>query len=58
VWFENGAVVRNEAERAFQSFDPVRIDDPVLQTQDLLKRTLLGRHFDYMRAVSYANQVP
>jgi hypothetical protein len=58
AWFENGEVVAHEPERAFKSFDPARIDDPVLQTQEVLRRTLLGRHFDYLRAVSYANQVP
>jgi hypothetical protein len=58
VWFENGEVVVHEPERGFKSFDAKRIDDPVLQTQEVLRRTLLGRHFDYMRAVSYANQVP
>jgi hypothetical protein len=56
VWFENGQVVRNEAKRTFASFDPRRIDDPVLQTQAVL-RDRLQPHFAYMRAVSYTNQV-
>jgi hypothetical protein len=56
VWFENGEVVRNETLRGFKSFDPTRIEDPVLQTQARLKERLLP-HFAYMRAVSYANQV-
>jgi hypothetical protein len=54
VWFENGAVVRNEAERA-PKFDLERIDDPVLRTQRLLQRKL-AKDFSYSRAVSFANQ--
>jgi hypothetical protein len=56
VWFENGEVVRHEAERKFASFNPQQIDDPVLQTQALL-RERLQPHFAYSRAVSYTNQV-
>jgi hypothetical protein len=55
VWFENGEVVRHEAERAFALFDPQRIDDPVLQTQVMLQDRLRP-YFAYTRAVSYANQ--
>jgi hypothetical protein len=55
VWFENGEVVRDEAERGFSSFDTHRIDDPVLATQELLK-TRLGPFFRYSRAVSFAQQ--
>jgi hypothetical protein len=68
VWFENGAVVRNEAKRAPKfdlqriddaertpSFDLQRIDDPVLRTQRLLQGKL-SKDFSYSRAVSFANQ--
>jgi hypothetical protein len=55
VWFENGAVVRHETERAFALFDPQRIDDPVLQTQVMLQDRL-QRYFAHTWAVSYANQ--
>jgi serine/threonine protein kinase len=55
VWFENGEVVTNEVERAFSSFDPHVIDDPVLVTQVRL-RDRLRPHFDYSRAVSFANE--
>jgi hypothetical protein len=53
VWFENGRVVHDEANRAPKQFDPTRIDDPVLQTQRLLQEQL-GPHFLYTRAVSFA----
>jgi hypothetical protein len=54
VWFENGEVVRDEPERAF-AFFAEEINDPVLQTQALLKGRL-QRHFSYSRAVSYAHR--
>ena len=56
VWFENGEVVRDERDRHFSSFDPKRIDDPVLQTQALVKDRL-QQYFAYTRAVSYTNGV-
>jgi serine/threonine protein kinase len=55
VWFENGAVVEGEADRGPNLFDVKRIDDPVLQTQGLL-RNKLGRLCEYTRAVSFANR--
>jgi serine/threonine protein kinase len=54
VWFENGEVVRNEKDRA-PSFELKAIDDPVLQTQQLIKDKLQP-HFAYTRAVSFAYQ--
>jgi hypothetical protein len=56
VWFENGKVVRHEGERTFASFDPRRLDDPVLQTQALLQHRLQP-HFAYIRVVSFVSQV-
>jgi hypothetical protein len=55
VWFENGEVVRGGVERGFKSFDPKKIDDPVLRTQALLKEKL-QKHFPYTWGVSYASQ--
>jgi hypothetical protein len=55
VWFENGEIVHGEVDRVFASFDPRRIDDPVLRTQALLQGRLKPL-FPYTRAVSYANQ--
>ncbi|MCI0461477.1 MAG: protein kinase [Gemmataceae bacterium] len=55
VWFENGAVVLNEAERGPSFFVTKEIDDPVLQTQQLLKGKLQP-YCSYSRAVSFANQ--
>jgi hypothetical protein len=52
VWFSNGQVDATGL-RSFKSFDPKRIDDPVLQTQARLVRQL-GEHFPCIRAVSYA----
>ncbi|HEV3255894.1 MAG TPA: protein kinase [Gemmataceae bacterium] len=54
VWFENGEVVRDEPQRQLEFFDAERIDDPVLNTQHLLKAQLRG-YFSYSRAVSFAN---
>jgi hypothetical protein len=55
VWFENGKVVQDEAERGPNFFDVKRTNDPVLRTQ-LLLRQKLGPLSDYSRAVSFANQ--
>jgi serine/threonine protein kinase len=55
VWFENGAVVRDEVDRAVSFFETKRSDDPVLRTQALL-RERLQPYFRYTRAVSFANQ--
>jgi hypothetical protein len=54
VWFRNGEVVRDEAERAAAWFNVQQINDPVLQMQALLKGRLQP-HFRYTRAVSFAN---
>jgi hypothetical protein len=65
AWFENGALVRGEPERAAVGFDgdrgrpiaadQVPVDDPVLQTQALL-RTRLRDLFPYSRAVCFSNR--
>jgi hypothetical protein len=55
AWFENGEVARNGRGR-MGLFDETRRDDPVLRTQQRIKERLLGRHFDYALAVSFANQ--
>ncbi len=55
AWFENGVVVRNRRGREGM-FDVKKRDDPVLTTQQRIKERLLGRHFDYVMAVSFANQ--
>jgi hypothetical protein len=55
VWFDNGLVKRDDLSRGFASFNPQRIDDPVLQTQDVLRRRL-RRDFVFFTAVSYALQ--
>jgi hypothetical protein len=47
--------VEQSADRGPKSFDPKRIDDPVLRTQRLLAERLLP-HFEVVRAVSFANQ--
>jgi serine/threonine protein kinase len=54
VWFENGEVVVNDKDRA-PSFEVKVINDPVLQTQQLVKEKLQP-HFAYTRAVSFAYQ--
>jgi hypothetical protein len=54
VWFDNGIMVkRDDVDRGFVSFDPKRINDPVLQAQNLLQLKLRG-NFDFFTAVSYA----
>jgi hypothetical protein len=55
VWFEDWQVVHGEATREPNFFDEHRHDDPVLETQRLL-RERLGRYCSYSRAVSFANQ--
>ncbi len=52
VWFENFQVT--SGDRGPNFFDVRRLDDPVLETQRLLKDRL-GRHFSYSAAVSFAN---
>jgi serine/threonine protein kinase len=55
VWFEDWQVVHGEPTREPNVFDERRHDDPVLQTQRLL-RERLGSLCSYSRAVSFANQ--
>jgi serine/threonine protein kinase len=55
VWFEDWEVVQGEPKREPNFFDVRRREDPVLQTQRLL-RERLGRYCSYTRAVSFANQ--
>jgi hypothetical protein len=56
VEFDNGRVVTSAVsqDRAPRFFDPERIEDPLLQNQQLLAERL-GPHFDVVRAVSFAN---
>jgi serine/threonine protein kinase len=55
VWFENGRVVKVEANRQPRFFDAQKSNDPVLQTQQRI-RERLQRQFTYTRAVSFAHQ--
>ncbi|MCY2995040.1 MAG: protein kinase [Planctomycetota bacterium] len=57
VWFENGRPVAaaEDGLRGPQFSNPLRIDDPVLQTQELLCRRL-EPYFSVLRAVSAASQ--
>jgi hypothetical protein len=55
VWFEDWQVVHGEATREPNFFDEHRHEDPVMETQRLL-RERLGRYCSYSRAVSFANQ--
>jgi predicted Ser/Thr protein kinase len=55
VWFENGEVVHDEADRGPNLFNAKKIDDPVVQTQRLLRKKLAPL-CDYCRAVSFANR--
>jgi serine/threonine protein kinase len=55
VWFENGVPVRNKRGRG-GFFDETQHDDPVLVTQERIRERLLGRHFTYVLAVSFANR--
>jgi hypothetical protein len=54
VWFEDGVVVRDEAERTFSSFDPDVQAEPLFQLQALLLKRLQPL-FSYQRSVSFAN---
>ena len=56
VWFADGEVVDKNARtpRAPNFFDPQQIDDPVLQTQQII-RDRLGPHFETIRAISFAH---
>jgi hypothetical protein len=55
IWFENGAVARNEPERGPNFFDVRQKEDPVLQAQQRIHQRL-QRLFAYSRAVSFANR--
>jgi tRNA A-37 threonylcarbamoyl transferase component Bud32 len=64
AWFENGLLVQGDRDRTAVNFDAERarpllgqqvmIDDPVLQTQALL-RTRVKEFFPYSRAVCFSN---
>ena len=56
AWFENGALVQNEAHRGPIRLDQaVATDNPAVQTQQVL-RVKLADFFRYSRAVSFANK--
>ena len=55
VWFENGAVVTGEAQRAPNLKQVQGASNPALRTQQLLQDRLQGL-FEYTRAVSFGNQ--
>jgi hypothetical protein len=57
VEFEGGRPVTESMDhtRAPLFFDSQRIDDPLLQNQQLLAERL-GRHFQFMSAISFANR--
>jgi hypothetical protein len=56
VWFDDWALVQGARSRERgPSFFEVDVNDPVLQTQALLKERL-APHFTMMRAVSFANR--
>jgi len=57
VEFDDGRVVTEVADRdrAPQFFDTQQIDDPVLQTQQLVAQKLRD-HFTVIRALSFANR--
>jgi hypothetical protein len=54
VWFCNWQVVFDEPGRGPNLFDVQRPHDPVIQTQEILRRRL-GQYCAYSRAVSFAN---
>lgn len=57
VEFDHGRVVATGAkhERGPQSFDPQRLDDPVLKTQRQIVETL-EPYFCVIRTVSFSNR--
>jgi serine/threonine protein kinase len=55
VWFENGAVVKQDARRQRAHFVEENINDPVLHLQELL-REKLQPHGTFTTAVSFARQ--
>lgn len=56
VWFAEGEPVTAQLDqlRGPNFFDPQRIDDPLLQTQRLIRESLKP-HFPIIRAISFAN---
>jgi hypothetical protein len=54
VWFENWEEVHNEPERGPNFFDVAKRDDPVMDTQRLLKERL-GEYCAYSRAACFAS---
>jgi hypothetical protein len=55
VWFENGKIVAGDPERTRQQFDTQRINDPVLELQEVLLRRLQPEHATFTSAVSFAH---
>jgi hypothetical protein len=55
VWFENGAVVKQDARRQWMHFVEDDLNDPVLHLQELL-REKLQPHGTFTTAVSFARQ--
>jgi hypothetical protein len=55
VWFENGKIVERDPERTRQQFDTQRINDPVLELQEVLLRRLQPEHAAFTSAVSFAH---
>jgi hypothetical protein len=53
VWFENGRVVDNDADRKRANFEIKDINDPVLQLQEVVKEKLQPRG-QFTAAVSFA----
>lgn len=54
VWLDNETLAVGDQERVPQFFDPQKINDPILQTQKILKDQL-GNHFVFISSVSFAN---
>jgi serine/threonine protein kinase len=55
VWFENGIRIKNR--RGLRgTFDETQREDPVLEVQERIRSRLLGEHFDYTLAVSFARK--
>jgi serine/threonine protein kinase len=56
AWFENGALVRGDPERAPNLKEARPGSSPVLRTQGVLHERLKGLGFTYTRAVTFANR--
>jgi serine/threonine protein kinase len=55
AWFENGALVRDEAERAPNLKATLEGSNPLLRQQRALEERLKG-HFSYSRGICFANR--